>query len=258
MISKQHVKRKRNRQARGPVVLYLLVSVLALVFVAPGGIIAQGGQWQEVFPNTTPAPRFGHTMVAIDGNVYFFGGLVKSTDIAGRSRMQPNPENDLWEYDDAVNDWSEVLPAGPPPGRHGHAAAVDQDGKMVIHGGKDALGQPKSDLWEFNTEVNNWSEVFAQGSARPARANHSMVATADGKIVAMGGMNNVGQPLADVYIYDTVASSWTKGADFPGGLGEGYGASAATVGNEMKVMGTSNNVYSYDLTTDSGQSRRYR
>jgi N-acetylneuraminic acid mutarotase len=201
--------------------------------------LADGGQWEESSPATSPDSRFGHSMANLNGNLYIFGGMVPG---------DPNPQNELWEYDYATSTWSQVSAAGSlPPGRHSHTA-VAQDSKMLIYGGAGAGGRPQSDLWEYNADGNNWNNVFAQ-CPPSARHSHSAALTEDGRMVVVGGVGSGGN-LNDTWIFDLVSNSWTQGADFPGPAGDTYGSNAAAVGNQVTVFGSSNEVYVYDAVLD--------
>jgi hypothetical protein len=73
-----------------------------------------------------PAARFGHTMTNVNDNVYLFGGLAPGN---------PNPQNDLWEYNSAGNNWSQVLASGPPPARaYQSATAVGSQLALTVGG----------------------------------------------------------------------------------------------------------------------------
>ena len=203
--------------------------------------LADGGQWQEFSPATSPDSRFGHSAVAMNGGVYVyvFGGMVPG---------EPNPRNDLWMYQSGATDWAEIIAGGPPPARHSHSA-VAQDDKMVIYGGKDADGQPLNDMHEFDAEADIWEEVLA-ANPPPGRHSHSTALTDDGRIVVFGGVGSQGG-LNDTWVYDTVTSSWTQGADFPGPADDTYNTSAAAVDSQVMVLGSSNDFYVYDVTQDN-------
>jgi len=70
-------------------------------------------------------------------------------------------------------------------------------------------------------------------------------------MVIVGGMGSAHTPLSDVWILDTVASSWTQGADYPGPYGGAYGACTAVHEGKVHVFGTTDDVYVYDVITDS-------
>ena len=186
----------------------------------------------------SPPARFGHSMVNINGNIYLFGGLVPGN---------PNPKNDLWEYNSEGNNWSEVFAQGSaPPGRHSHTATAI-DGKMYVVGGMNAMYQPQSDSWEYDAEADIWEEVLA-ANPPPACAFQGATGVGD-QLVIFGGIVTGGTPSSETWVYDTVASSWTQGQDFPG---VGYGDSMASHNGKALVIGhTEGEIYVYDVALDT-------
>jgi len=105
---------KHRRHLWPPALLAVLTLLLAL---ASPWAWANGGQWQDKNPANSPGPRFGHTMVTIDNDIYLFGGLVETTP------GQYDVQNDLWGYQ-SETDWVEIIAPDPPPARYGHVATA--------------------------------------------------------------------------------------------------------------------------------------
>ncbi len=76
----------------------------AMAALALSSIVA-AQSWREVFPSTTPPPRFATTSAydSVRGSLVIFGGM----DVLGGLR------NDTWEWDGT--NWSEVVVTAPPP-----------------------------------------------------------------------------------------------------------------------------------------------
>ena len=203
---------KHKRHLWPPALLAALALLLAL---ASPWAWANGGQWQDKNPANSPGPRFGHSMVTIDNDIYLFGGRVET------SPGQYVVQNDLWGYQ-SETDWVEIIAPDPPPARYNHGAA-ESDGKMYIFGGMDDQGNTLNDLWEFQMGME-WEEIIAPDPP-PDRAYHSMATLPDGKVAVLGGLtkaNGTYTARQDLYIYDPAANTWTRGADAPVPI---YGAS---------------------------------
>ena len=231
--------------------LALLAALALLLALASPWAWANGGQWQEYADG--PGPRFGHTMVTIDNDIYLFGGLVQTGPGTGV------PQNDLWEFQQQ-NDWAEIIASTPPPARYGHGAA-ESDGKMYILGGMDAEGNTLNDMWKYDPASNAWTQITAVG-APPDRAYHSMVTLPDGKLAVLGGItkaNGTYVSRSDLWIFDPVANTWTRGADAPKPI---YGASTVvTPDGKLCVLSghgiaphSNPPVYIYDPAGDSWSS----
>ena len=88
---------------------------------------------------------------------------------------------------------AEFLDAEPAPrsivcGREQRADGIAYDAKTrlyVVFGG-DHMDYLTNDTWVFDPAARRWSRLFPEG-APPPRANHSLVATGDGKITMTGG-----------------------------------------------------------------------
>lgn len=223
-------------------VCILSFSWLFVLFSIPDQLFAQGGSYHEIHPPNTPGNRYGHSMVNINGNVYLFGGYVQDN---------PDPQNDLWEYQSPSSTWSQVFAASPPPGRAYHSA-VSLGDKMVVFGGIGSDNQVMDDLWEFSSIANTWGQVLA-ADPPPSRSDQTMT-NVNGTVVISGGLNSQGQPLGDTWKFDTFASSWTQGRDFPGSPADGYGSSAMASGGKATLFGVTNKAYSYDPASDSWET----
>ena len=128
--------------------LLLPLLVVALFFAFPVGVALAD----------SPPARFGHSMVNINGDIYLFGGLVPG---------MPCALNDLWVYNAAVDDWSQVFAQGPlPPARHSHLTTV-VDGKMYLFSGMDGKGNILDDHWTYDPDTHTWEKL-------PPPTSHSL------------------------------------------------------------------------------------
>jgi len=110
----------------------------------------------------------------------------------------------------------------------------------------NAMYQPQSDVWEYDPTINNWRQVLA--APPPACAFQGATAVGD-QLVIFGGIVTGGGPSSETWVFDTVASSWIQGQDFPG---VGYGESMASHNGKALVIGhTEGEIHVYDVALDT-------
>lgn len=114
---------------------------------------------------TAPGARSAPATVVHEqqGAMYVFGGYDGARSL-----------NDLFRFDIAASEWSQVRVTGTPPSpRGGHTAAVCGD-TMYVFGGKSGRS-PFNDLCSFNFEKLVWDKLQLGGSAPAARCAHVCV-----------------------------------------------------------------------------------
>lgn len=116
--------------------------------------------------------RYYHSAVALDGNMYVFGGY-------SSSRL-----NDLWEYTPQTDSWQQLTSGATV--RNGHSATA-LGGKMYIFGGYGTTGY-RNDLWEYDPTTDVWQQL---ASGATTRYRHSAVAI-DGNMYVFGGSGTTG------------------------------------------------------------------
>jgi N-acetylneuraminic acid mutarotase len=236
-------------------IAFIITGLLFITIPAPA--ITAG--WEEM-TGTLPTARYGHSMVEIDGALYVFGGVLQGS---GSARMgdpdppNPAPVNDLWRFN-KDHAWQQLTPLNAPPARQGHAATAD-NGKMYIHGGKDAGGASMYDLWVYEPSANLWTESASGGTTPSPRYNHTITALPDGsqggRIVIFGGMYNATTPSStNPYAYCPTTGVWyRKNAPSFASL---VGHTAVAKDNTMVAVGGSangkatSNIWQFDLNAN--------
>ncbi|KAI8282348.1 hypothetical protein K4K59_007994 [Colletotrichum sp. SAR11_240] len=161
-------------------------------------------RWEMLIQNTEsggpavgkiPAARTNHSVVTFNDKMYLFGGT------NGYQWF-----NDVWSYDPATNEWSQLDCIGyiPVP-REGHAAAIVDD-VMYIFGGRTEEGADLGDLAAFRITSRRWYTFQNMGPSPSPRSGHSM--TTVGKAVVVVGGEPSSSPasvgdLGIVYMLDT-------------------------------------------------------
>ncbi len=138
----------------------------------------------ELLPSTSapPAPRMGHSLMAIDGKLAVaFGWDGKLTTFA-----------DFWVYDPAAVAWSKPRVGGAlPPPRYGAACTfAEANARVVVFGGAsyDSAGHPLhlKDTRELDLRAMAWARSRVSGDYPEAR--HSHASTVIGNVmVCFGG-----------------------------------------------------------------------
>ncbi|KAF6835912.1 kelch domain-containing protein [Colletotrichum plurivorum] len=161
-------------------------------------------RWEMLIQNTDsggpavgkiPAARTNHSVVTFNDKMYLFGGT------NGYQWF-----NDVWSYDPATNEWSQLDCIGyiPVP-REGHAATLVDD-VMYIFGGRTEEGADLGDLAAFRITSRRWYTFQNMGPSPSPRSGHSM--TTVGKAVVVVGGEPSSSPasvgdLGIVYMLDT-------------------------------------------------------
>lgn len=156
--------------------------------------------WEEV-PHSghLPCARFGHSLCAVRGALYLFGGqasLVASEALIGVFRF----------HLDSLS-WEKVCGGGLAPRALCPAVAALGDDIYVMGGVRG--GQACNDVFQFNTVSLTWTPVHTFGVAPSPRCDHGMTAVGTLLYVfgGIGGSDKVSY--SDVHVLDTATLSWS-------------------------------------------------
>jgi N-acetylneuraminic acid mutarotase len=167
--------------------------------------------------------RTGLAMVAHKGKLYRIGGWEAKNKKGEEQEL--HSQADFARFDAKTGQW-QSLPS-LPSGRSSHDAAV-LNGKLYVIGGWRMAG-PGTEDWhstalvcDISQEQPQWQEIAAPPFTRRALA----VAAYEGKLYAIGGMDDSNDTTTAVSIFDPQSSAWTSGPKLPGKPIDGFGASA--------------------------------
>ncbi|XP_077985026.1 multiple epidermal growth factor-like domains protein 8 [Glandiceps talaboti] len=158
--------------------------------------------WLQVNANNSyqPLSRIGHSMVAVDNELWVYGGYSLTHGIMG----------DVYRYDIPSKQWASTSTTDggvQPLPRYFHAAAYTSPQTMFIHGGITTNGVAK-DLWLLNLDDVEWTKVEIPAQF-PAIAGHSMTLVMDQFFVIIGGYSPH-DGLSNIVIQYTIdESQWT-------------------------------------------------
>lgn len=181
--------------------------------------------WQTLEPMNRPAIQ--RWLVPLhDGRVLAAGGFINEPDMGWASEVEI--------YDPHTNKWT---PAESMTAPHTQAIAL-LDNRVLATGG--AL--PYTDIPDSETYDPATGEWTVAGAMSQRRSNHTLTLLADGRVLAVGGLEILDDgdyiPLSNTEIFDPVTDTWSPGPE----LSQPRASHSATLmpdGNVLIVGGIS-------------------
>lgn len=175
--------------------------------------------------------RTGLAMVAHEGIIYRVGGFVARNKESEDQDLAS--ESDAAKYDPATKNWT-ALPS-LPSGRSSLDAAV-LDGRLYAIGGWTLAGKEKT-VWHNNGLVYDLASKTAKWEEIPVPFHRRALSVAahDGKLYAIGGMQEQGGPTTRVDVFDPKSGEWSEGPSLLGGPMDGFGNSSFASGGKLYV-----------------------
>ena len=152
--------------------------------IGSGVFAFSGGAWTTPTVSGSPGTRWGHPAVYDSRRrvMIVYGGKVGEANSTATARR--------WELDLATGVWTDR--GNQPPGpRFDHAAAYDRvRHQLIIHGGRDDLGNRLGDTWVLDLQSNQWTQVPASAPSPGLRSVAGMVFDENrGVAVLFGGLS---------------------------------------------------------------------
>jgi hypothetical protein len=184
------------------------------------------GTWTEPMPSPAPSARARHAM-ALDakrGRALLFGGRTRATASGPYTNFA-----DVWAFDFATSQWSQINTTGTAPTPRSNSAAVVSNDQLVVFGGNTSTDGltfvPTNDAYTLDLGSSAWTKLAPTGTLPPARLFHAMAAdpVAHRVYVHAGGDANAftGPFFSDLWALDLDAMSWTDLKATNGGEGTG-------------------------------------
>lgn len=202
-------------------------------------------EWESL-PMQTPLQ--GLPLIAHAGKLYRVGGL-NATNAAGED-ADMHSVDEFACFDPQTRQWT-ALP-NLPEGRSSHDAVV-LDGKLYVLGGWTLSGDSDGEwldhgcVFDLAHHDSSWQPL----ADLPFRRRALAVGHWQGKIIALGGMDEDHDISRSVDSYDPSTKQWSKLADFPGEGMSGFGISAWNSGGKLYASGSEGIVY---RLADDGQN----
>ena len=171
----------------------------------------------------------GLAMVAVDGQLVRIGGFT--------AKNRDGEDSDLWSqagvaaFHPTSKKWT-ALPDLPEPRSSFDAAVLD--GKVYVVGGWTMAGDKKT--WLSSAYALDPSAANPQWEPLPEapfKRRALSVAAHEGKLYAIGGMQENGGPTRATAIYSPKTRQWSKGPDLEGKAMDGFGSSAFATGGRL-------------------------
>lgn len=206
--------------------LVVVAMLLTIVAAMAGGTVRAAEpepEWVAGAPLAYPIYLAAWVQDA-DNNMYIFGG---------RSSLTSPETINASRYD--LDTGQHVRLASMPQGVSGAGAAIGDDGRIFVIGGRNAsdpalyldlvqIYDPATDSWEMGAPMPEGATVL------------NALSMSDGLIYVIGG-TNFGGVTGNVQIYDPAADSWSLGSDM---VVPCYAGSAIDTGGSILYLGGSN------------------
>jgi uncharacterized GH25 family protein len=196
-------------------------------------------KWEKLAMET---PLQGMALVSTGGNIYRIGGL--NARNAKKEDADLHSVDEFARFDPATGTWTK-LPA-LPAGRSSHDATVI-DGKIYVIGGWNLSGDNSTGEWQTGALVYDTASgdngKWVKISEPPFQRRALAVAAWNGKLWALGGMDEYADIKRDVFSYDPQTDTWAKAAELPGDDMQGFGVSAWGLDSGLFASGTDGVLY---------------
>jgi hypothetical protein len=227
-----------------------------------------GSQWIQATivsdASTGPTPRSGASVVTLGSSQYFYGGVAADGTY----------DFDFWQWDGVT--WSQIFVPCPPkdsglqcvPSARADAAVAALPGQpsadggivdeLVLFGGRSPAGPigtspsqpsvfPQGDTWIY--DQSTWTQVTPRTGSPPPRWGAAAFSL-NGKVGIFGGTADGLTALADTWIWDGQAQTWTQvavNAPAPSARGLASVASyGSATGPNVVLFGGTNGVTDLD------------
>jgi N-acetylneuraminic acid mutarotase len=160
---------------------------------------APEGQWYSLASLPMGIGYFG--MGQVGGKIYTFGG-------ENFNGYYPKPTTAVMQYDPVTNTWQywSTMPEAM------EVAVASLNGKLYMFGGyKPEIPVTVGTAEEYDPATDTW----VQKTDLPSPRSFNGVASYDGKLYVIGGLDINSNYTNTVYIFDPVNNSWSEGAPMP-------------------------------------------
>lgn len=191
--------------------------------------LASPKSWEKI----SEGPRLqGLAMVEHRGQLYRIGGFTATNKRGDTENLIS--QADFARFDTKTSQWTDLAKLPEPRSSHdavliGNTVYVVGGWNMQGEGGSTAKWH--STAWSCDLSAANleWKPIAEPSFRRRALA----LVQHNGKLLALGGMNEKGGPTTAVEVYDPATNAWSSSPALIGGGMEGFGSSAFFVGDDV-------------------------
>ncbi len=159
--------------------------------------------WEKITPSGVQykANAYQACVMGTNGKIYITGGKTFYNDTKGCT--------DIFSFDTRDNSITEIaVQSDIFQSRYSHISAIDSQNMIYIMGGTSSGDY--NDTWHSNDFGVTWQNPAADHSKPCPRHHHSSVATDSGRLFIIGGCDNEGNYLSDVWYSDDAGASWIE------------------------------------------------
>ncbi len=159
--------------------------------------------WEKITPAGAQykSNAYQACVMGTDGKIYITGGKTFYNDSKGN--------NDIFAFDTRDNSIAEIaVQSDIFQSRYSHISVIDSKNIIYIMGGR--AENYYNDTWYSNDFGVTWKNPAADHSHPCPRHHHSSVITDSGRLLIIGGCDNEGNYLSDVWYSDDAGASWTE------------------------------------------------
>jgi len=186
-----------------------------------------GLTWQRQSDQNAWRPRVEHGAAFDSSNrLYLVGGLTcsKRSGPCGTGAGYGELDflcNDVWQSMDMGQTWMEVVPPlGPPrwPGRRGFNLLADRTNGNALYvvGGRGPHGAALQDVWRSSDGGAVWSPQTLAAPFVGRAFGAALMYPDDTAMLVLGGLDDNGSALNDVWASGDHGQTWSQRASFPG------------------------------------------
>ncbi|MBY9001229.1 MAG: hypothetical protein KGD64_09965 [Candidatus Heimdallarchaeota archaeon] len=151
-----------------------------------------------------PPPRYGHEMVYDEQNnqTILFGGADPSNIVSNF--------RETWIYSSQLKTWTTISSSASPSNRIGHKMVYNSNsGKIILFGGMETADYTRlNDMWIFNPEASEWSELTPSQSPS-ARSDYGMYFDPIFNVIVLfGGYLSNDLHSSETWVYNFTVNNW--------------------------------------------------
>jgi N-acetylneuraminic acid mutarotase len=183
----------------------------------------------------------GLALVGHQGKIYRIGGFEARNKKGDEKDMHSVAEFAVFDF--KTKKWQQLKPM--PAARSSFDAVVVGDSVYVVGGwslaGDETTQWSKTALvYDFSASDPQWKELTAPPFVRRAIS----LGYQNGKLYAVGGMQQRGGPTTNVAVFDLKSQKWSAGPTLPGAeMMEGFGSSCFNIGGSLIVSTYGGNIF---------------
>ncbi|MCW4051153.1 MAG: hypothetical protein NWE89_15630 [Candidatus Bathyarchaeota archaeon] len=166
--------------------------------------------WVQMNPETKPLQQYGCHMVydSLNQRLLFYPGHWSTR--RGSTLLTHGYGDQVWVYDYADDDWTELNTSPKPEGRYWFNLAYDTGGQMILFGGSGGGNNMMGDTWLYDYMENTWEQVDSDVTPSGRSCSSMVYDSVNDLVVMFGGSDNgASDAMDDTWILDMEIQQWS-------------------------------------------------